>query len=61
MRGLKAILTAAGDLKRKFDYDEDILILIASADDFSCIQNVQFDSWIYCSSRALDCRKSVTK
>ena len=32
MRGLKAILTAAGDLKRKFDYDEDILILIAIMD-----------------------------
>ena len=32
MRGLKAILTAAGDLKRQFDYQEDILILIAIMD-----------------------------
>jgi len=32
MRGLKAILTAAGDLKRKLDYAEDNLILIAIMD-----------------------------
>jgi dynein heavy chain len=32
MRGLKAILTAAGDLKRSLDYAEDILILIAIMD-----------------------------
>ena len=32
MRALKAILTAAGELKRKFDYAEDILILIAIMD-----------------------------
>jgi len=32
MRGLKAILTAAGDLKRAYDYEEDILILIAIMD-----------------------------
>ena len=32
MRGLKAILNAAGDLKRKLDYAEDNLILIAIMD-----------------------------
>ena len=32
MRALKAILTASGDLKRKFDYNEDILTLIALMD-----------------------------
>jgi len=32
MRGLKSILTAAGDLKRKLDYAEDNLILIAIMD-----------------------------
>ena len=32
MRALKAILTSAGDLKRKLNYDEDILALIALMD-----------------------------
>ena len=32
MRALKAILTAAGDLKRKLDEKEDILALIALMD-----------------------------
>ena len=32
MRGLKAILTASGELKRALDYSEDILILIAIMD-----------------------------
>lgn len=32
MRGLKAILTAAGDAKRKLNYDEDILVLISIMD-----------------------------
>lgn len=32
MRGLKAILTAAGDAKRKLDYNEDILVLISIMD-----------------------------
>ena len=32
MRALKAILTAAGDLKRKLDYKEDVLALIALMD-----------------------------
>lgn len=32
MRGLKAILTAAGDAKRKLPYSEDILVLISIMD-----------------------------
>jgi len=32
MRALKAILTAAGDLKRKLEENEDILALIALMD-----------------------------
>ena len=32
MRALKAILTAAGEYKRKLNYQEDILVLIALMD-----------------------------
>ena len=32
MRALKAILTASGDLKRKLNFNEDILALIALMD-----------------------------
>ena len=32
MRGLKAILTAAGEAKKSLDYDEDILVLISLLD-----------------------------
>lgn len=32
MRGLKAILTAAGDAKRQLPYEEDILVLISIMD-----------------------------
>ena len=32
MRALKDILTASGEYKRKFDYSEDILVLIALMD-----------------------------
>ena len=33
MRGLKAILTAAGEAKKSLDYDEDILVLIRLLDE----------------------------
>ena len=32
MRGLKAILTAAGEAKRQLPYEEDILVLISIMD-----------------------------